>query len=161
MQLRRLAIILFVTFATFNGFANEASLSDAEDNFNQGQFFYEKGEFEAAVREFSEAIKKSPGNSRYHHWLAKTYGELAETSGWLKAMRLAGKSKNSLKRAVELDPENIRALTDLMRYYQEAPMFLGGSNKKAKEISIRLEELEKKNAHSFYKHHVITVERNS
>jgi len=67
MQLRRLAIILFVTFATFNGFANEASLSDAEDNFNQGQFFYEKGEFEAAVREFSEAIKKSPGNSRYHH----------------------------------------------------------------------------------------------
>jgi len=39
--------------------------------------------------------------------------------------------------------------------------FIGGSNKKAKEISIRLEELEKKNTHSFYNHHVITVERNS
>ncbi|MCH9049032.1 MAG: tetratricopeptide repeat protein [Proteobacteria bacterium] len=161
MQLIRLAIIFFVTFATFTGFANEENLSDAEDNFNQGQVFYENGEFEAAVNEFSEAISQSPGDSRYHHWLAKTYGEIAETSGWLKAMRLAGKSKDSLKRAVELDPENIRALTDLMKYYQEAPMFLGGSNKKAKEISIRLEELEKKNTHSFDKHHVITVERNS
>jgi len=161
MQLIRLAIIFFVTFATFNGFADETGQSDAEDNFNQGQVFYENGEFEAAINEFSEAISQSPGDSRYHHWLAKTYGEIAETSGWLKAIRLAGKSKDSLKRAVELDPENIRALTDLMKYYQEAPMFLGGSNKKAKEISIRLEELEKKNTHSFYNHHVITVERNS
>ncbi len=161
MQLIRLAIIFFVTFATFNGFANEESLSYAEDNFNQGQVFYENGEFEAAVNEFSEAISQSPGDSRYHHWLAKTYGELAETSGWLKAMRLAGKSKESLKRAVELDPENIRALTDLMKYYQEAPRFLGGSNEKAKEISIQLKELKGENTHSFDNHRVITGERNS
>lgn len=161
MQLIRLAIIFFVTFATFTGFANEENLADAEDNFNQGQIFYKNGEFEAAVEEFSKAISQSPKDSRYHHWLAKTYGEMAETSGWLKAIRLAGKSKNSLKRAIELDPENIRALTDLMRYYQEAPMFLGGSNKKAKEISIQLEELENKSTHSFDNYHVITGERNS
>lgn len=161
MQLIRLAIIFFVTFATFTGFANEENLSDAENNYDQGQVFYEDGKFNAAAEKFSKAITQSPDDSRYHHWLAKTYGELAETSGWLKAIRLAGKSKDSLKRAVELDPENIRALTDLMKYYQEAPMFLGGSNKKAKEISIRLEELEKKNTHSFDNHHVITVERNS
>ncbi|MEE8233652.1 MAG: hypothetical protein V3R41_03125, partial [Gammaproteobacteria bacterium] len=104
---------------------------------------------------------QSPDDSRYHHWLAKTYGELAETSGWLKAMRLAGKSKESLKRAVELDPENIRALTDLMKYYQEAPRFLGGSNEKAKEISIQLKELKGENTHSFDNHRVITGERNS
>ncbi len=161
MQLIRLAIIFFVTFATFTGFANEENLSDAEHNYDQGQVFYEDGKFNAAAEKFSKAITQSPDDSRYHHWLAKTYGEIAETSGWLKAIRLAGKSKDSLKRAVELDPENIRALTDLMKYYQEAPMFLGGSNKKAKEISIRLEELEKKNTHSFDNHQVITVERNS
>ena len=161
MQLIRLTIIFFVTFATFNGITNEANHSDAEDNFNQGQVFYEDGKFDAAVEKFSKAITQSPNDSRYHHWLAKTYGELAEISGWLKAMRLAGKSKESLKRAIELDPENIRALTDLMRYYQEAPMFLGGSNKKAKEISIQLEKLKGENTHSFDKNHVISGERNS
>ncbi len=161
MRLAYIIIIFFAISATFNGFADETGQSDAEDNYDQGQVFYEDGKFNAAAEKFSKAITQSPDDSRYHHWLAKTYGELAETSGWLKAIRLAGKSKDSLKRAVELDPENIRALTDLMKYYQEAPMFLGGSNKKAKEISIRLEELEKKNTHSFYNHHVITVEQNS
>lgn len=161
MQLIRLAIIFFMSMATFDSFATEASHSDAEDNFNQGQIFYEDGKFDAAVEKFSKAITQSPNDSRYHHWLAKTYGELAETSGWLKAMRLAGKSRDSLKRAVKLDPENIRALTDLMKYYQEAPRFLGGSNEKAKEISIQLEELKGKNTHSFDNHHVTTGKRNS
>jgi len=161
MQLIRLAIIFFMSMATFDSFATEANHSGAEDNFNQGQIFYEDGKFDAAVEKFSKAITQSPNDSRYHHWLAKTYGELAETSGWLKAMRLAGKSRDSLKRAVELDPENIRALTDLMKYYQEAPRFLGGSNEKAKEISIQLEELKGKNTHSFDNHHVTTGKRNS
>jgi len=161
MQLIRLAIIFFMSLAAFNGFATEGNHFDAEDNFNQGQVFYEDGKFDAAVEKFSKAITQSPNDSRYHHWLAKTFGELAETSGWLKAMRFAGKSRDSLKRAVELDPENIRALTDLMKYYQEAPRFLGGSNEKAKEISIQLEELKGRNTHSFDNHHVTTSKRNS
>jgi len=161
MRLAHISIIFFAISATFNGFANEAKHSDAEDDFNQGQIFYKDGKFDAAVEKFSKAITQSPNGSRYHHWLAVTYGELAGTSGWLKAMRLAGMSRNSLKRAVELDPENIRALTVLVKYYQEAPRFLGGSNQKAKEISTRFEELKEKNTHSFNNHHMTTVEHNS
>ena len=143
MHLTNLILFLFISLIAFNGFANEGDLTEAENNFNQGQIFYEAGEIDAAINEFTSAIGKSPNISRYHHWLAKSYGELAEISGWLKAMRLAKASKKSLKRAVQLDPENIDALTDLMKYYQEAPRFLGGSNKKAKEIRIRLENLER------------------
>lgn len=161
MRLAHISIIFFTISATFNSFANEAKHSDTEDNFNQGQIFYEDGKFGAAVVKFSKSITQSPNSSRYHHWLAKTYGELAETSGWLKAMPLAGMSRNSLKRAVELDPENIRAFTDLIKYYQEAPRYLGGSNQKAKEISIQLEELKEKNTHSYNNHHATTVEHNS
>jgi len=143
MQLIRITFILFFILASFNGFAADENRSDAEKNFSQGQIYYENDEIDEAIIEFTLAISKSPNTSSYHHWLAKSYGELAETSGWLKAMRLAEDSKESLERAVELDPENVRALTDLMKYYQEAPRFLGGSNKKGKEIGIRLENLER------------------
>lgn len=148
MQLIRITFILFFILASFNGIAADENRSDAEKNFSQGQIYYENDEIDEAIIEFTLAISKSPNTSRYHHWLAKSYGELAETSGWLKAMRLAEDSKESLERAVELDPENVSALTDLMKYYQEAPRFLGGSNKKAKEIGIRLENLEREKSDS-------------
>ena len=161
MQLTNLILVLFISLAAFNGFANEGDMTEAENNFNQGQIFYEAGQIDVAINEFSSAIAKSPNTSRYHHWLAKSYGELAEISGWLKAMRLAKDSKKSLKRAVQLDPENIDALTDLMKYYQEAPIFIGGSNKKAKEISIRLEALEDKNTDSLEKPDGYSDEQNN
>ena len=161
MQLRHLIVTLSIILATSNSFANEEFYSDAENNFNQGQILYGDEKFEAAVNKFSEAIKQSPDDSRYHHWLAKSYGELAETSGWLKAMRFAENAKKSLERAVELDPKNIAALTDLMKYYRDAPGFLGGSDKKAEEISIRLKILKGKNTISFNYHHVTGNEQHS
>ncbi len=161
MQLRHLIVTLSIILATSSSFANEEIYSDPEDNFNQGQILYGDEKFEAAVNKFSMAIKQSPDDSRYHHWLAKSYGELAETSGWLKAMRFAENAKKSLERAVELDPKNIAALTDLMKYYRDAPGFLGGSDKKAEEISIRLKILKEKNTISFNYHHVTGNEQYS
>ena len=160
MQLTNFILVLFILLAALNSFANEGDMTEAENNFNQGQIFYEDGNIDAAINEFTTAISKSPNNSRYHHWLAKSYGELAEKSGWLKAMRLAEDSRESLKRAVELDPENISALTDLMKYYQEAPRFLGGSNEKATEISIQLETLRDKDSSSLEKPEVNSEEQN-
>lgn len=160
MYLRHLIFILTIILASFSSFADEETNLDAEDNFHQGQIFYEDDKFEAAVDSFSKAISQIPDKSHYHHWLAKTYGELAETSGWLKAMRFAEKAKNSLEHAVELDPNNIAALTDLMKYYRNAPRFLGGSDKKAEEISNRLEKLKDKNSHSFNDHHMTNSVQN-
>jgi len=161
MRLRHPIIIFSIMLAAFSSFANEETDYDAEDNFHHGQIFYEDDKFEAAAEKFSKAITQSPDDSRYHHWLAKTYGELAETSGWLKAMRFAGNAKKSLERAIELDPENIAALTDLMKYYRDAPGFLGGSNRKAEEISIRIEKLKERNGHSLNNYYVTSSVQNS
>jgi len=161
MRLTHLIVIFSVILTTFSSYASDEMHPYAEDNFHQGQIFYEDDKFEAAADKFSKAISLSPGDSRYHHWLAKSYGELAETSSWLKAMRFAENAKNSLERAVELDSKNIAALTDLMKYYKKAPRFLGGSDKKAEEISNRLEKLKKNNAHSFINHHVTGSTKNS
>ena len=138
-----------LSLSTTNSFANETDNTDPETHFTQGQIFYENDEFDKAVSEFTVAIRKSPNNSSYHHWLAKSYGELAESSGWFKAMRLAENSRDSLRRAVELDPENINALKDLMRYYQQAPAFLGGNEEKANKISIQLESFKEKQSTTY------------
>ena len=161
MHLRHLIVIFSIMLATFSSYANEGTGSDAEDNFHQGQILYQDDNYDAAANSFSKAISLSPDESRYHHWLAKTYGELAETSGWLKAMKFADNAKQSLERAVELDPKNVAALTDLMKYYERAPRFLGGSARKAEEISNRLEKLKKSNSHSFINHHVTGSAQNS
>jgi tetratricopeptide (TPR) repeat protein len=161
MHLRHLIIIFSIMLATSSSFADEKTVFDADDNFHQGQIFYENDNFAAAEDSFSKAISQSPDDSRYHHWMAKTYGELAETSGWLKAMRFAENAKKSLERAVELDPKNAAALTDLMEYYKQAPRFLGGSDKKAEEISNRLEKLKGKNTRTFINHHVNSSTQNS
>ncbi|RKZ48275.1 MAG: hypothetical protein DRQ58_04845 [Gammaproteobacteria bacterium] len=161
MHLRHLIVIFSIMLATFSSYANEGTGSDAEDNFHQGQILYQDDNYDAAANSFSKAISLSPDDSRYHHWLAKTYGELAESSGWLKAMRYAKDAKKSLERAVELDPKNIAALTDLMEYYKQAPRFLGGSNKKAGEVSDLLEKLKENNAHSFIDHHMTNSAQNS
>ena len=76
-------------------------------------------------------------------------------------MRYAEKSKESLERAVELDPENVAALTDLMKYYKRAPGFLGGSDEKAREISKRLEKLKDKDSHSYNNNHMTGSEQYS
>jgi hypothetical protein len=62
---------------------------------------------------------------------------------------------------VELEPHNVAALTDLMKYYKQAPRFLGGSARKAEEISNRLEKLNGKNAHSFINNDVTSSTQNS
>ncbi len=145
MQLKKPVFTLFISLAMFNGFTNAEDSTQAEDNFRQGQIFHENDEINAAIEEFTKAISKSPNTSRYHHWLAKSYGELAEKSSWFEAMRLAEDSMEYLELAVELDPENIKALEDLMKYYKEAPGFLGGGDEKAEEISLRLKDLTDKN----------------
>ncbi len=144
MRSINLILLSILAFSTLNSFANEMENTEAETNFTQGQIFYENDEIDNAINEFTLAVNKSPKVSKYHHWLAKAYGELAENSGWFKAMQLAENSRDSLKRAIELDPDNIAALMDLMRFYQQAPIFLGGSDEKAKEIGIRLDILEGK-----------------
>ena len=53
--------------------------------------------------------------------------------GILSKIGSARRAKKSLQRAVELDPENLRARLLLVRYYVLAPWILGGSKSKARE----------------------------
>ncbi len=110
-------------------------------SFQKGLQYYETENFSAAVDVLESAVDAAPLNADYHHWLGKAYGRLAEQSNWLTALNLAGRSRDSLERAVELAPGNPAAVKSLMIYYREAPFFLGGNPPKADELQKRLEAL--------------------
>jgi cytochrome c-type biogenesis protein CcmH/NrfG len=56
-------------------------------------------------------------------------------------MKYAGKTRQYLEKAVELDADNLEALNDLFEYRLEAPGFLGGGYDKAAELASRIARL--------------------
>ena len=115
--------------------------SEAESLYQSGLHLFNNTKFEKSIEIFEDAIKLEPDSGKYHHILAKSYGRLAEESGWFRAIKLAKKTLKHLELASELDPKNTEILGDLMKYYQEAPMFLGGSAKKANKINNKIKEI--------------------
>jgi tetratricopeptide (TPR) repeat protein len=109
------------------------------DHFAAGKSLYEAGRFEDAVPHFEDAVRKAPRNSRYQHWLGRAYGRSAERAAWYRALPLARRTLRQFRLAVELDPYNRDAWQDLREYYRQAPGFLGGSARKAREIDARLD----------------------
>jgi len=62
-------------------------------------------------------------------------------------MHLARKARACFAKAVELDPSNVAALSDLARYDMQAPALLGGGKKKARDIIARVLALDPARGH--------------
>jgi tetratricopeptide (TPR) repeat protein len=92
---------------------------------------------------FETAAKLDPKNATYYLWLGRAYGREAQDASVLRQPGLAKKTKAAWERAIELDPEDLDARSDLIQYYVQAPGFLGGSTRKAFE---QAEEIRKRNA---------------
>jgi tetratricopeptide (TPR) repeat protein len=105
--------------------------ADSAGAYYLGRLAFENKQYEQASTWFEQAVQLDSGNSDYHRWLGRTYGQQAQHAGG-KAFFLARKVKMHLEKAVELNPDNIEARFDLMEYYLQAPAFLGGDAAKAK-----------------------------
>lgn len=79
-----------------------------------------------------KAIALEPANSRYHRWMGHVYGAKADRANFLSAAGLAGKTRQELERAVQLDPSDVEARSDLAEFYFEAPGIVGGGQDKAR-----------------------------
>ena len=102
---------------------------------------YAAGQYAAAAELLETALTAHPDCARCAHLLGKSYGRQAEQAGWFDAMRLARQACAMFERAVALAPQDRDALEDLMRFYREAPAFLGGGDDKARAIALRLATL--------------------
>jgi tetratricopeptide (TPR) repeat protein len=119
-----------------------SSPSNAESHNLLCRILYSEERWDAAVAECERAVALNPQSSLYQLWLGRAYGEKADHSGWLSAIGLAKKARNSFEKAVELDARNVEAHSDLSEYYIEAPSFLGGGIDKASAQADLLEKLE-------------------
>lgn len=124
-----------------------ANPSDAQQHNLLCRVQYAEERWDAAVSECERAANLDPKNGSYQLWLGRAYGEKAEHSSWLSAIGLAKKTRVAFEKAVQLDPRNIEAHSDLSEYYIEAPGFLGGGTDKAAAQANIVEKIEPATAH--------------
>ena len=108
---------------------------------------FELGAWDAGITACEKAVGIEPTNGVYHLWLARIYGEKADHAGFFSAAGLAKKVRTEFERAVELNPDNWEARTDLAEFYLEAPGIVGGGKDKARAQAEEIARLNRAMAH--------------
>ena len=104
--------------------------------------------WDAGIPECQKAIALDPGNSRYHLWLGRVYGQKADHSSFWTAAGLAKKVRSEFETAVRLDPRDVEARSDLGEYYLEAPGIMGGGKDKAENEARQVSTLDPSQSHT-------------
>ncbi|MFY9937148.1 MAG: tetratricopeptide repeat protein [Silvibacterium sp.] len=112
---------------------------DAEALNLRCRVFYAEERWDDAIGACELAVQLAPGNSSYHMWLGRAYGEKAQQVTFVAAYKLAKLIRAEFEKAVSLDGKNGEALSDLGEYYAEAPAVLGGGYGKAEAIARQLD----------------------
>jgi len=125
--------------ATFLALALAAGrAAGGEDALAAVKHALKRGDVPQAVTLAERAAAESPGSSEAHHWLGKAYGLKAKDAALATQISLAKKCRAELERAVELDPANLGAALDLVRYDARAPRFLGGGKERARALAAEI-----------------------
>ncbi len=119
------------TIAALNG--RLSSAPDAESSNLLCRAYFALEDWERAESSCRKAVSLDPGNSRFHLWLGRVYGERADRANPIAAAVLAGKVHGEFERAVQLNPKDVDARLDLAEFYLEAPGIVGGGEQKARE----------------------------
>lgn len=109
--------------------------------------YYAQDMADAAVHECELAASNNPGDSDTQMWLGRAYGMKASRANPLIAFSLARKVRYAFERAVQLNPENIKAMNDLGEFYVEAPAIVGGGLDKGRALAERMQSRFPSQAH--------------
>ncbi len=120
------------TIAQLNARLSSAP-TDAESSNLLCRAYFALEDWDRAESSCRKAISLDSGNSRFHLWLGRVYGEKADRANFLAAAGLVGKVRGEFERAVQLNPKDVEARLDLAEFYLEAPGIVGGGDQKARE----------------------------
>jgi len=109
--------------------------------------YYSEDHADESVRECEAAASSAPGNELYQHWLGRAYGLKAGHTSAFTAFGLAKKAHAAMERAVQIDPKNVEALSDLGDFCVNAPGIVGGGLDKATAIAQKLLALDAPRGH--------------
>jgi Tfp pilus assembly protein PilF len=124
-----------------------ANPQNAEAHYLLCRVYYQEKRWDDSIGECQKAVQLMPGESNYHLWLGRAYGEKADQIHSIKAYGLAKKVHEEFERAVQLDNTNVDALSDLGEFYTAAPGIVGGGKKKAQNVVQALEPTSPAQAH--------------
>jgi tetratricopeptide (TPR) repeat protein len=119
--------------------ALSAQPGDAQAHQLLCRVYYAQEMADSAIRECELSASSDPGNSDTQMWLGRAYGMKASRANPLIAFSIARKVHAAFERAVQLDPANVQAMSDLGEYYVQAPAIVGGGLDKARELANRME----------------------
>ena len=125
----------------------ESSPSDASAYNYLCRAYLAVGDWDHSISSGEKSIGLSPDNAEYHLWLGRAYGEKAGHVNPFSAASLAGKVRREFERAVQLDPKNVDARSDLAEFYLDAPGIMGGGQDKARTQAAELAALSPEKAH--------------
>lgn len=125
----------------------EKTPSDAASYNYLCRAYYSVRDWDRAIPACERAVSLDPGNSDYHLWLGRSYGEKAENANPLSAFSLARKLHKQFETAVQLNSRNVEARVDLAEFYLEAPSILGGGDDKARAQATALSRFAPVQAH--------------
>jgi len=103
--------------------------------------YYAQDAADAAIHQCELAVSSDPNSlqaSDHELWLGRAYGLKARHAGPFGGFSLARKVRSSFERAVQLNPSNVAALSDLGEYYIAAPTIVGGGIDKAQALAARM-----------------------
>ncbi len=112
-----------------------------------GRVYLQEEKWSDAERECEEAVRLQPNNSNYHLWLGRAYGGAASHASLPHAYGLARKVHAEFETAVQLDPKNLSALSDLGEFDVDVPRFIGGGLDRAQQIAQQLAPLDPSRYH--------------
>ncbi len=117
--------------------------NDAESYNLRSRAYYATEQWDPAIQNAERAVDLRGDDAQYHLWLGRAYGQkAAEIGNPLTAASLARKAKAEFERAVELNPRNLSARSDLSEYYVEAPAIMGGGLGKARSQATEMQALD-------------------
>jgi len=112
-----------------------------------GKNYYGLADFKRATETLEKAAALDPQNSDIYLWLGRSFGRRAETSSMITAPGYASRARQHFEKAVQLNPNNLDAQSDLFEYYLEAPGFLGGGLDKASATAAQIARLNPAEGH--------------
>jgi tetratricopeptide (TPR) repeat protein len=101
--------------------------------------YYAQEMADSAIQECELAASTGPSMSDNQMWLGRAYGLKAAHTNLFSALSLAKKVCSAFERAVELDPANIHAMSDLGEFYVQAPGLVGGGLDKAQALAAKMQ----------------------
>lgn len=107
---------------------------DSEAHNLRCRVFYQEEKWDQAIDDCEAAVQLTPGDSNFHLWLGRAYGQKSAHAGLMSGYPLARKVHAEFEKAVQLDPRNAGALADLGEFDVMAPLVVGGGVAKAETI---------------------------